>query len=934
MAANLRNIYFLKYSNYFNRRVPKPSLLFDDYSSYVLGGAAQNINFNPNDGVSTTLVVNRAENTIGDYLLVTYQGGTLGNITLISSRWFIVDSVRNRGNQYTLKLKRDLIADYYDAVVSSPVFVERGTLEKTDPMILNSEGMTFNQIKTSEILLKDETKGAWIVGYVPKDSFSTEDPVDITAGTTIAGSQSFTATNGIENFEYNGIKLWDYTSEGTKAMRSYVPPSSLVINVYSYVQHKTYSESSSAYQAGTLKMPYSSAGAESDNWQGTDGIMFDLAADPVYEDEQLSPGTQAVSVRYPNDNEWGRVSAYNWGYGSFFHVGNGSFIDSIYEAMVASGMLTDETIFNDLLFLKDKIIYDSVSGEYYKITIETSNTYYSTDRYVGFFEYGSSSWNACFDEFSAMAASAIGADLAQLTDPGSVGNASKAFSYRFKETVVEYKIRFTSQPNVAKVTIDSNRYTLDDSPYDMFCLPYSREISLKVANQTTDSEGFVTAEKLVSGDPELARAVGVGIATAAGSGTIYDVQLLPYCPARYIIQSDGTLSCAGANFDPITTTGYDIYLTQTIYNEDGTVQETTKTHRQGILASGASIPTPPEDSLGYAYDSEGNRYLYSRDHTEYGTAVVDVTIGAMLWCRSSNFDFTIDLETPIEVGDPKIESQVDVYRLVSPNYNGTFEFNVAKNGGLRYFSVYCTYKPFNPYISVKPNFSLLYGQDFEDARGLICGGDFSMAQVTDAWADYEMANKNYQAVFDRQIQNMETSNQVSRINEVVGAVGNTVSGAASNAVLGGLAGGPVGAAVAGASSFVAGAVGGLADYSLNERMRRENLDYARDRFNYQLGNIKAMPQSLSKSSAFTANNKVFPMLEYYTCTDKERKALEDKIKYDGMAVGRIGSLNEFSSGDGDSYVRGSLIRLETSDPTVDAHIANEIADEISRGVYL
>lgn len=82
-----------------------------------------------------------------------------------------------------------------------------------------------------------------------------------------------------------------------------------------------------------------------------------------------------------------------------------------------------------------------------------------------------------------------------------------------------------------------------------------------------------------------------------------------------------------------------------------------------------------------------------------------------------------------------------MYRLCSGNYQGVFEFSAAKSYGVTSFHIDCTFKPFNPYIHVTPNLGGLYGTNystFKDARGLICGGDFSLAQLNNAWANYEL----------------------------------------------------------------------------------------------------------------------------------------------------------------------------------------------------
>lgn len=306
----------------------------------------------------------------------------------------------------------------------------------------------------------------------------------------------------------------------------------------------------------------------------------------------------------------------------------------------------------------------------------------------------------------------------------------------------------------------------------------------------------------------------------------------------------------------------------------------------------------------------------------------DDAIGVILWATTSAF--TLDILHEIAVIDPKIESQTDIYRLTSPNFNGQFEFNAAKNGGVKSFNIDCNYKPFNPYIHVNPNFGLLYGQDFNDARGLICGGDFSLPQLSNAWANYQLNNKNYQAIFDRQIQNMEVNNKVQRQKEIISAAIGTAQGGMMGAASG-MQYGPGAAIAGGVGGTLASLGGGIADVYFNEQLRNEALDYTKDMYGYNLGNIQALPTSLTKTSAFTYNNKIFPILEYYTCTDQEKQALRDKIKYNGMTVMRIGTIAEFIPNAEKQYIKGRIIRLEGIEE--DYHFLKAISEEIFKGAF-
>lgn len=68
--------------------------------------------------------------------------------------------MRLRGGQYQLRLLRDTIADYYDAVLNAKSFIQKATLTDDNPLIYTQEAISTNQIKTKEQLLYDESKSA------------------------------------------------------------------------------------------------------------------------------------------------------------------------------------------------------------------------------------------------------------------------------------------------------------------------------------------------------------------------------------------------------------------------------------------------------------------------------------------------------------------------------------------------------------------------------------------------------------------------------------------------------------------------------------------------------------------------------------------------------------------------------------------------------
>ena len=206
----------------------------------------------------------------------------------------------------------------------------------------------------------------------------------------------------------------------------------------------------------------------------------------------------------------------------------------------------------------------------------------------------------------------------------------------------------------------------------------------------------------------------------------------------------------------------------------------------------------------------------------------------------------------------------------------------------------------------------------------------SLPQLSNAWANYQLQNKTYQEMFDRQIKNMDVQNDINKQNAkwqlaLAPLTGGSI-GASAGAQFGQQA-----AIAGGIAGFVGGGITAGIDYANTIKMMEENRQYAIDMYGYNLQNIQAIPTSLTKTSALTYNTRVWPFIEYYTCTDAERAALKDKIKYNGMTIMKVGQLNNYPLGE-DNFYKGQLIRLP--DVRIDGHMAFEIYNELNKGVYL
>ena len=280
--------------------------------------------------------------------------------------------------------------------------------------------------------------------------------------------------------------------------------------------------------------------------------------------------------------------------------------------------------------------------------------------------------------------------------------------------------------------------------------------------------------------------------------------------------------------------------------------------------------------------------------------------------------------------NPKLDNITRFARLNSPNYASSFDFSIAKNKGVTGYNVNCTYKPYTPYIHINPVWDGIYGGNFDDARGLICSGDFSIARDSSAWAEYQLANKNYQLMFDRQIDTMDFTNEQQRIKEIVGAAAGAVSAGASAAVFGAVAGGPAGAAIGGVAGGLSSAVGGIVDVAMNEQLRARQREDAQLNFEYTLGNIKARPNTLTRVSAFNANNKVFPFIEIFDCTQTEKTVISNYLKWNGYTINAIGNLKDYISPNiNETRIKG---RIVFSGIVNDTHLYDEINRELGRGI--
>lgn len=777
--ANLQNVYFLKYNNYFNKILKKKNTI-EDYIAYQVGEVQTDTNFIPGNGISTKHIINYgwSLNDNPDYVVVT---DSLNNIL---SRWFVIDADRTRAGQYSLTLKRDILADEIDNILEAPAFITKATLDDTDPMIFNDEAIRVNQILDSEVLLKDETGVPWIVAYLPKHDQVVKDA----QGNVISWEgQTVSSLSSTPNANFTAVSKVEFESmllDGYKVLTGFIAK----VRCYNTLDH-TY----------RMNLTYKNSNLSFSRTDVTSNNHFNVN---TYDYSKLA-NVLKVGLIDGLCNDHGMQEDYS------------SYVSTIEE-------------YNGKTVL--------IGGVVYRISItlseETTNTVES---------YEPAFTNTYLSTKSEL-------ENENLLD--SVGGTSGEIVYVNEYSYKTITVNLTEIPGIdVNFTISTTRRSLKDQPYDMICFPYK------------DQEGNIAGLKVNSVsqtyDADAMLGIATNLITTYGSSVVYDVQILPYCPIRDLLNASGEIS---------------------IINNDIGVKAT-------------SIKDGNDNVVGYAF-----------------------------YCYESSATF--DIAYTITSSNPKVNHITELYRLSSPNYDGEYEFDPYMNGGVEYFNVDFTYLPYQPWIKINPNYKYLYGKDLNDSRGLICGGNYSIAQMNDAWANYQLNNVNYQNIFDRQIKNMKFNNKWQLIDQ---AVSSGASALTQGLGIGGLIN-----PIAGIGSGVASALGGGADLYITRQKQKEALGYSKDLYNYNLQNVQALPQTISKVTAFNFNSKYFPFLQVYKTTAEEKTAVENKIRWNGMSVGRIGTLNEFIREE-ETFIQAEFIRLNINEDYV---VASEIYSELQRGIYV
>ena len=889
----MKLIGIINFNNYFNRKIIFKDNLIDYLNDYECIILQTSFNFNPNDEVFTEVIVNTNDKC--DYLLVIDE-----TTNAIVSRWFVMEENRTRGGQIKMSLKRDVISDYYNAIATAPIYVQKAILPDTDPLVLIDEGVQLNKIKTEETLLRDNTKSAYLVGYISKNATPTDLSVALpsesfndyitfstlasavgVSESTLANCLDFNKAYSNKVYFTNIITLRFYTEQMVENQaRRYLNYFDLYANDNVVYRNRIdlFGEGASLYRSIRL--------------YGFDEVAYKNAVNTNKTNLRNEIPTLTSRNYYLNSSQMQILSSYN-----------GKIIKYLSKYYILN--IVDNGV-NNNVFFRRKV--------------------YSTDPVIK---------SICEDGNTPLSGGEMGA---------VVLNENEGY-IEFEE------VNDADIMPIVSTKISASRNGSDMNNFDLFVIPLNAKI--------IDSDEFSCNETVAK---RMANAIGISL-----DANMYDLQLLPYFPIEEI-ESNGGIDITGLtedeDFNYMEKSSYTSEYQLDIRGEqDFSVLEETGLNVWTFATSeGIDLPTGSTitnirfysdshatlASSNYTIGADGKYYIdgtLNADQQDIDNIENDnwyftveysapaTNIGIIFYPKKTSFQKVLNYSLSLKAS-MKVDSNCDMYRLVSPNYQGSFEFNVAKNGGtINNFIAYCTYKPYTPYIKVVPQFNYLYGTNYGDNRGLICGGDFSFPRISSAWENYQLNNKNYQNIFNRDIQHLDFEQDIERKTALISSIAGVVGDTSKGALAGGLvSGSPYGAIAGGLVAGVASGVGAAYDITILGKRQKEQRELAIDKYKLQLGNVKALPYTLTKVGVFDINSKIFPFIEYYTCTEEERNMFINKIKWESMTVGRIDYLPTFIKQDELQYFKGEVIRLDNL--SSDNKVALAIYEELLKGVYV
>lgn len=822
----------------FNNLSNKMCIVYDSIGLYPTPVFEATVNFRPGDGVCTTLVMMYKDNVLAppvnlepDYAIVCADAGGA-----IESRWFVTESVHLSDSKFRLRLQRDVAADYKSSIMNSVAFVKRGWVDKSNPLIFNSENGSYSQILRERIDLKDRSgKGCYVAFLAP--NFIKENTgnlqIDLTAANTSVG-----VTFAQPADTHSGNYKYCYGADPTAP-----DPISVFLRTYNYWGFPNTPTDAHSYITFTVGPGWPNMSAAT-----YPGIKYEYT---INEDGTWSvrPITGVEGTIYPDflvstQNERGEFLAF---FPKYFLQRLGEVIARQIVIYMWGSLYLDK-----YLFETGGGIYGNVEAmEFIAPRIGTrakiagaTDKYYTLDQQItsGIQTFEEVMTDDVRQKFVNIFLTTVeGASVATQCP----ANKRSTLHYSYKYCSFHWREAITSN-----LQIPATGALVQDAPYYMLCIP-EVGTKLKVGDQTWTQE--VDAYQIYN-----------QLQVNFGS-FVYDVQYVPYTPYALDITIDGT------------------------------------------------VVLPDVSQVGFA------------------KTTTDVIEAGVYFCNKDRFWFTIEPQLPstydaLSAIKTKVSSETNFARLCSMDGSAMLTVNLAKNNGLAPLRLSVHYAPYQSYLSIQPQWSVYYGADIglKDTRGLNITTSNSVSRISNQWQNYVLNNANYQSIFDRQIQSMDTQFDI----QANAAVRNMVFGLLNTGTA---------AAMSGSPSSVAGSGLGLIlqgqEYVDMVDRFRENRSLSTDMFNLQNGNIKARADTLSKVNAMSPIYNPWPYVEIYEATPEDTTALSTYITEFSMNLGVMTSqLSAYVAPNPNArkYVQADIVRLNGK---FDAHMADTIKSVISNGIY-
>lgn len=331
----------------------------------------------------------------------------------------------------------------------------------------------------------------------------------------------------------------------------------------------------------------------------------------------------------------------------------------------------------------------------------------------------------------------------------------------------------------------------------------------------------------------------------------------------------------------------------------------------------------------------------------YAGSSSNIKVGEYYLLNSQDIEYFVnyDLLDWKKHGNEKSRVNLSQMRLVCPNNSSMSTLNpdIMSNGNSMQFRINGTLYPYKPVYKVTPiaTKNLIYSS--QDARDnmLVLGGDFSATQVSNGWSDYLIGNKNVEEAQQASIAN-QTMNQQLQFDyqsKSIATQGSMQMNSAMLGLIGGIAGLSLKDSLMGILGLIGGGMG-IMNTQTNMKLQNEGLQVSQNvfnnnialnqkLFNLQMGNIKAMPNTIHKITNGSYDNDYSVMIEEYYSTKTEYEQFDKTIQRTGMSIDCIGKITDYLNSD--YFIYSQMFKCEGINSF---YVFDEINKELQNGLKI